>query len=363
MPGGDYSILQLGPVVLSGYEIPEQLPFGGPQRLVVNEFVGKNKREIHLLGAQPSPIQWEGSFIYASALDRARFINSLRVLGDALPLTWGDFQFTVVISQFDFKPKGENDIPYSIVCEVVEDKTDPQSILLPSFDTIPDGIALSLGFIKDLLGQLTSFLASVKNVIASIRREINTLVGIGNSLLQDLADVVNIFNQPSEIINGFITDALTMTNTATVLIGQLNVPNLSAASLFTSPGIPGLPNFPGLGATAAKGADPMIPLIEVQSATKALADLLGKLHEPPFVVETTVMGTDLFAVASKFYDGDLDAWAKIADFNNLKTDRIDGPTTLRLPPIGKKIPKRTQVSGSVYEASTYAIPAAESGRR
>lgn len=362
MPG-DYSILQLGPVVLSGYEIPEQMPFGGPQRLVVNEFVGKNKREIHLLGAQPKPIQWEGSFIYASALDRARFIDSLRILGSSLPLTWGDFQYTVVISSFEFTPKGENEIPYNIICEVVEDKTDPQSILTPSLDTIPDGIALSLGFIRDLIASLTTFLASVKNVIASIRREINTIVGMANQLLQDLADVVNIFNQPSEIINGFITDALTISNTATVLIGQLSVPNLSSASLFASPGIPGLPNFPGLGATAATGADPMIDLIQVQSATKALADLLGKLREPPFVVETTVMGTDLFEVASKFYDGNLDAWAKIADFNGLKDSRIDGPTKLRLPPIGRIIPKRTQVSGSVYEASTYAIPAAESGRR
>lgn len=357
---GDYTICQLGPVTLSGFELPEEIPLGGPQRLVVNQFVGKNKREVHLLGAQPRPVQWKGAFYYQSAIDRARFIDSLRVLGDPIVLTWGDFQYLVVISNFEFTPKNFNDIPYEIVLEVVEDLTDPQSILTPSLDDIPSGIALSLGTIRDFIAKLQSFIFTAKNVIASIRREINNIIGLANSLLSSLADVVNIFNQPSEIINGFITDALTISSTAKTLVGQLSVPGLSDSFAFTTSNAAFSPNFPVLGATAAKGADPMLDLIQVQSASQALASLLGKLREPPFVVEINVMGTDLFSVASKFYDGNIEAWAGIADFNNLKDSRVDGPTKLRLPPINGKRPRKNQIAGAVYETSTYAIPNAES---
>lgn len=349
MPG-DYTLMQLGPVTLTGFEIPRTITLGGEQQLIVNKFVGKNKREVHLLGAQPRPIEWAGAFIYETAIPRARFFDGLRVKGDPLAFLWGEFSYIVVIQKFFFDPSNIYHVPYEITLEVVQDKTEPQNALVPSRDTLPDGIRLSLGFLRDLLGKLRGYLNVVRNLQASIRREINNIIGLGQHVMQEITDVVNlIYIQPTNLIAGLQADALSLSNQATNLVDQLGILTLSGNQLES-------------GQSAATGADPMLDLIEVASVTKQLHDLLNRLRQPPFVVTTTVMNDNLFAVASRYYGGDVSAWEAIADFNGLTDTKINGPIQLKLPPINGVLPSPDRAAATpstIYEPNVYPIPAAE----
>lgn len=352
MPG-DYTLMQLGPVTLTGFEIPRTLTLGGDQQIIVNKFVGKNKREVHLLGAQPRPIEWAGAFMYDTAMLRARFFDSLRVKGDPLEFTWGDFSYIVVISKFYYDPISIYHVPYEITLEVVQDKTEPQNAQVASHDTIPDGTRLSLGFLRDLLTKLRGYLNVVRNLQASIRREINNIIGLGQHLMQEITDVVNtLYIQPTNFIAGLQADAFSLSNQARNLADQLGILTLSSNQLES-------------GQSAATGADPMLDLLEVSSVSKQLYDLLGRLQQPPFVVSTTVMNDNLFAVASRYYNGDVSAWEQIADFNGLTDTKITAPLQLKLPPINGVLPNpgnNASGASTVYEPNVYPIPPAESVR-
>lgn len=349
MPG-DYTLMQLGPVTLTGFEIPRTIGFGGEQQIIVNKFVGKNKREVHLLGAQPRPIEWAGTFFYETAIPRARFFDSLRVKGDPLSFVWGEFSYVVVISKFYYDPTNIYHIPYEIALEVVQDKTEPQNVQVASLDTLPDGVILSLGFLRDLLGNLRSYLNVVRNLQASIRREVNNIIGLGQHLMQEVTDIANtLYFQPTNFIAGLQTDALSLSNQATNLVNQLGILTLSGNQLES-------------GQSAATGADPMLDLVQVASVSKQLHDLLGRLRQPPFVVTTTVMNDNLFAVASRYYNGNVSAWEQIADFNGLTDANITEPIELKLPPINGVVPApRTSGANAstVYESNVYPVPPAE----
>lgn len=352
MPG-DYTQMQLGPVTLTGFEIPRTISLGGEQQIIVNKFVGKNKREVHLLGAQPRPIEWSGSFHYDTAIPRARFFDGLRVKGDPLTFTWGDFTYIVVISKFYYDPSNIYHIPYEITLEVVQDKTEPQNAQVLSRDTIPDGVRLSLGFLRDLLDKMRGYLNTVRNLQASIRREINNIIGLGQYLMQEITDVVNLlYIQPTNFIAGLQADALSLSNQATNLVDQLGVLTISENKLES-------------GRSAATGADPLLDLVAVASVSKQLYDLLARLRQPPFVVTTTVMNDNLFAIASRYYNGDVAAWEQIADFNGLTDAKITKPMELKLPPINGVLPnpvRTTGTSSTVYEPNVYPIPPAEGVR-
>ena len=214
MPYGDYDFMQLGPVTLIGFELPKRIGFGGEQQIIVNKFVGMNKREVHLLGAQPRPIEWEGVFLYFSAVDRAKFFDSLRVKGDPLSFMWGDFNYNVVITKFSYDPVNAYNIPYQIVLEIVQDLTDLASVAGFSVDitAIPDGIVEILSLLSGLFATIQLIIAKSKispnplpNTVTS---ELNSIVGLGNHLVTDVTAVVHtIYSQPEETLNSLKNDS------------------------------------------------------------------------------------------------------------------------------------------------------------
>ena len=55
------TVLTLGDFEFARYEIPEQITFGGDQRLVVHELVG-GTRVIDAMGRADAPLEWSGLF-------------------------------------------------------------------------------------------------------------------------------------------------------------------------------------------------------------------------------------------------------------------------------------------------------------
>jgi hypothetical protein len=113
-------VLVLGPVAFQDFEIPAAISFGGRQRLAIHQLTD-GRRVIDTMGPDASEIAFSGVFSGADATLRARLLDSLRVAGDELPLTWDVFFYTVILSRFDANYKNPVWIPYHISCTVVLD--------------------------------------------------------------------------------------------------------------------------------------------------------------------------------------------------------------------------------------------------
>ncbi|OZB40983.1 MAG: hypothetical protein B7X48_02755 [Acidiphilium sp. 34-60-192] len=87
----------LGSVTLRGFEVPEQIVFGGGQRLAVHELIGGG-RVIDTLGAAAEEIEFSGVFSGPDAALRVQSLDVARAAGLALPLSWGDFSYSVIIA-------------------------------------------------------------------------------------------------------------------------------------------------------------------------------------------------------------------------------------------------------------------------
>ncbi len=122
--------LRLGEVTFQNYEVPERINFGGDQALSVFGFIG-GKREVHAMGRVDDDISWSGLFFGSTATERAQFIDQMRNLGKAIPLTWSQFNYLVVIKSFKCSFQMSVHIPYSITCTVIQNLNAPLNVLLP----------------------------------------------------------------------------------------------------------------------------------------------------------------------------------------------------------------------------------------
>ena len=114
-------VLTLGAVVFQDFEIPSGINFGGRQILAVHQLTN-GRRVVDCIGPDEFEISFSGVFSGADATLRSRILNSLRVVGGELSLTWDVFCYTVVISHFDANYENPVWIPYRISCTVVRDE-------------------------------------------------------------------------------------------------------------------------------------------------------------------------------------------------------------------------------------------------
>ena len=112
--------LLLGPITLSGFEIPARVQFGGAQRIAVHRLID-GSRVVDSLGADDGEICWSGVFSGANAATRFRLIDALRLACATVPLVWDGFAYSVTIARLDASYQGPYWIPYQIACCVVQD--------------------------------------------------------------------------------------------------------------------------------------------------------------------------------------------------------------------------------------------------
>lgn len=117
----------LGPVAFQDFEVPSGINFGGRQTLAVHRLPG-GTRIIDAVGRDDSVISFSGIFTGSDATLRARALDTLRVAGIPLQLTWDVFFYSVIIAEFSADYRNGWWIPYRIACIVLQDEA---SILLP----------------------------------------------------------------------------------------------------------------------------------------------------------------------------------------------------------------------------------------
>lgn len=161
--------LTLGPVSFSAFEVPEEISFGGRQRLAVHRLAGGG-RVVDTLGWDAAPIGWSGIFSGEQASNRARQIEAMCASGRANALIWNVFCKSVVVSRFSAVFRSDYWIPYQIECTVLPGRAGPQAGLsaslvasevadLTSATSFDDGLTLALA-------SVTAANATVRNTLA-----------------------------------------------------------------------------------------------------------------------------------------------------------------------------------------------------
>lgn len=93
------------------------ISFGGSQILAVHRLPGGG-RVVDALGGSDADLRWRGVLRGSAAYELAQELDSLRVAGAPVSLSWGQAAYTVLIAELDLEFDCPWWIPYSIRCTV-----------------------------------------------------------------------------------------------------------------------------------------------------------------------------------------------------------------------------------------------------
>lgn len=143
--GGQVSI---GGVVLSEWEVPERIQWGGSQALSEQVAPG-GVVATAALGIRYRPIEWSGICQGPSATARSRLLYAMMAAGQAVSLSWFTHSFKVIVERFEASDEKRGWIPYRISCRVQQDNAlapasaGAGSLLGEISDKITSGLGLS----------------------------------------------------------------------------------------------------------------------------------------------------------------------------------------------------------------------------
>jgi hypothetical protein len=174
----------LGSFAFQGFEVPSEMPFGGAQALTMHKLIGGG-RVIDAMGRDDDRLSWSGTFLSPDADQRARALDALRVAGAPLPLVWNTHRYQVVIQSFSPIYRRVSEVPYKIVCVVIQDQTQPLAAtpLSPDADftggLTDAGAAAAAGSASPVAG---GFAAAMQGATQAARTAIGTVQQAASSV-------------------------------------------------------------------------------------------------------------------------------------------------------------------------------------
>lgn len=309
--GGPETTLNLGPFQFGAMEIPGEIRIGGTQRLAVHELVG-GARVIDAMGRADRALEWSGLLLGNGAIDRARFLDSLRVDGQQLSLAWSAFSYQVLVREFEANYHKRYEIAYRIVCEVVADLTSPATApgATPIDQAINDdakAAAVLVAAVAD--ATLTTKMGALSSAIAAVSKFASATQSTINAVLQPLAAV-------QAQVTILIASTANVIGNVTTFGGVLpNNPLALAAA-----------NLTGQAASVTQAG----ALYNLRNVLGRMSNNLGAVSLSPQTVTTA--GGNLFDIARKAY-GDATGWTGIAKANKLTDPFISGARVLTIPPV------------------------------
>jgi hypothetical protein len=305
--------LVLGDFVFQDMEIPENIGFGGDQRLSIKKLVG-GVRVIDAMGTDPRPIEWSGYFFPTqdgqSALDRALTLSQMKDAAQPVALSWDELYLMVYIRSFEPDYRFAR-IPYKIVCDVLQDLTAPvYADAGPDADDLINGDLNSANTLTSSVGDST--LSGLMGTVSSAVSSVSTFVGAS---LSTVASVLQPINAAAQRVQSMIAST-------DVTLASVSVPG------GVLPGVPIAANLAAL--NAQLNANTLQPqLLQLQGLLGRMSTNLGQINSSGRTI--TVGGGNLFDLAAKEY-GDPSAWTQIAQANNLSDPTLLGISTLIIPP-------------------------------
>jgi hypothetical protein len=245
-----------------------------------------------------------------TALDRALYLNTQRILGQALVLTWSQLRFLVVIQRYEAQFELVNRIPYRICCTVVEDRATPTVA-----GVVPD--------IDDQMGGDMNTASALGSSIGD-----STLSGLLGTLDTAIKGVSTFANAAQSTINGILQPiAAVQTRLGILVASAIN----TSQNVSTVGGL--LPNTPVSQSVARLATQ--VTSFESQPALFSLQNVMGRMNANLGSVSgnsrtVTVAGGNLFDIASQQY-GDASSWTGIAKANGLSDPVVTGVRSLVVP--------------------------------
>lgn len=315
-------------------ELPEKLPFGGDQLTEVHQLIG-GRRVLDAMGPSDMPLTWSGVFLTASAVDRARFCDTLRRTGEQCDLSWDEFIYTGAVTRFEADYRfGGLYIPYQITFTVGADQTAfltsaPPPSVQAQVTTDMNSANTLAGLIGD--SSLTSLnggmVSSVMGVLGSAAPIAGGLATLTNSGTLSVAA-----QSTSQLVSkavGYIAGAQARVQTL-IGINESTVTGITAAGS-TTPGNP-ITGILGSFGSQASAASVLPNLYSYNSLLSRTTTNLGAISNQGTAKSVTVGGGTLQQVAAQQY-GDATQWPAIAQANNLTDPVISGIQDLTIPPM------------------------------
>jgi hypothetical protein len=260
---GGYGLLTIGPMQLSGMELPESMPVGGKQLLGIQTMVGGGLC-LDAMGAVENCISWSGKFTGPNRSVRARLLDSIRKSGAVVTLAWDVFSYQVIVSEFAADTRSVDPVPYKISCVVLQDNSAPKGNTLTSLvsqvvadvssgnvvgalSSLSGGVATPIGTASSAVAQPgaatlgTAAYATAVSAVNTASSAINNAAAAANSLLGQFGASLVGFGQPattaasipalSGAVNGAVSAAGDVANltSAAGYFGRANT-NLTNAS-------------------------------------------------------------------------------------------------------------------------------------
>lgn len=305
--------LVLGDFTFQDMEVPEVIGFGGAQALSVKKLLG-GVRVIDAMGIDYRPIEWSGVFFPTqdgeTPLDRAESIQSMKIAGQPVLLSWDRLLLNVLIRVFEPDYRFAR-IPYRISCEVLQDLTLPDDISdEPDADDLINGDLNSANTLTAETGDST--LSGLMNSVSTAVSNVKTFVGAS---LSTVASVL----QPIHQAVSYVTSTI---GTVDNILASVGVP----AGV-----LPSIPVLQNVGVFSS-----IVNATTLQAQYTQIGFLLGRMQTNLNQINSsgrviTVGGGNLFDIAAKEY-GNASAWTQIAQANKLSDPTLAGVTTLIIPP-------------------------------
>lgn len=302
--------LNLGAFQFGSLEVPAEIEFGGAQRLAVHELIG-GTRVIDAMGRSDRPLGWSGMMLGVGAMDRALYLDGLRIGGQVQDLSWGQLRYKVIVREFSATYQRAYQIPYRIVCEVVQDLTTP--VTAPGSTPIDQAMSDDTSAAQALSDSIAD------TSLSGLMTTLNTAISAVSSFAQAAQSTINSVLQPLAAVQARVQVLITSTGNT---IG--NVTSFGGV-------LPGNPV-----ATAAAKLTAQVTAVTQGSQLYGLRNVLGRMganlnniNAPQNTVATA--GGNLFQIAEVQY-GDAMAWTGIAKANGLIDPFIQGTATLAIPP-------------------------------
>ena len=210
----------LGSMTLEGHEAPSEIGIGGRQAHTLHRLPGGG-RIIDAMGPDENTVAWKGLFIGPSAASRVRDLDSMRVQGIPVGLSFGDYQFTVLIVGFDYSYRDRGAIiSYKVRTEIVPNQ--PFALTSPS-DTL-SSVIRDVTFAQQLLTNTTATAAAYQGLLIApdpiSSDAVSALSAQSVSLIASLGAQSGNPTQPSGTAMAALADAIVASRQ---IVGSLSV--------------------------------------------------------------------------------------------------------------------------------------------
>jgi hypothetical protein len=279
-------------------------------RTVVRKMVG-GARNVNMMGYDPAPLEWSGMLLGSNALDRARTLKQMALAQKMLTLTFSEYSYAVVISEFVEDFQREYEIYYRIRLDVVADNAAQGPTAAPGIDSLIGadistangicskignaGLTSSMGTLTSAIGAVSSFATAAKSTLqsvlaplATVQAQVTTLIAAGENTLQSVATVGGLL--PNNPIAQQVSKLSAQVNTMT--------------------------------------QQPQ--LLQLQGVLSRIGTNIGQIGSASKTI--TVVGGNLYDIAAKYYK-DATGWVSLSKANpSLGGDpNISGTQNIALP--------------------------------